>query len=249
MALLETIAHISQDSLVWDWPSFSQRFIEGLGLSFNSHTTQIEAHDGIAAFFGDIQRSNCVIKDLCQDMWLYISLNYFTLPNKPKEVGSSTMPHKVNPIDFENAEGNIGIANAVLGHLSEKLTISRLQRDLSDSTAIRNVGVGIGHSLIACHSTSRGLEKIVPNPKQMAQELDQNWQVLAEAIVSAMKAHGTVDAYEQLKKTTRGKGSMSASIIHAAILSAALPKEVEKRLLDMRPADYIGLASELARRF
>ena len=198
-------AHISGFPSV-DWPGFSQRFIESLGLSFNSHTTQIEAHDGIAEFFGDIQRSNCVIKDLCQDMWLYISLNYFTLPSKPKEVGSSTMPHKVNPIDFENAEGNIGIANAVLGHLSEKLTISRLQRDLSDSTAIRNVGVGIGHSLIACHSTSRGLEKIVPNPKQMAQELDHNWQVLAEAIVSAMKAHGTVDAYEQLKKNNARKG-------------------------------------------
>ena len=231
----------------FDWPRFALRFVESLGLEFNSHTTQIEPHDGLAEQFDAIARANTVLLDLDRDLWGYISLGYFRQKPREGEVGSSTMPHKVNPIDFENSEGNLGVANALLRHLSEKLPVSRWQRDLSDSTVLRNVGVALGHSLLAYDSCLKGLAKLEADPARMRADLDANWDVLAEAVQTVMRRYGIADAYDQLKGLTRGKG-IDREALHAFIRGLSIPQPEKKRLLELTPADYIGKAAELARK-
>ncbi|MFZ9347032.1 MAG: adenylosuccinate lyase [Burkholderiaceae bacterium] len=229
-----------------DWPGFSRRVVEGLGLEFSSHTIQIEPHDWMAAYFDALARFNTILVDLSRDLWGYISLGYFRQRLKEGEVGSSTMPHKVNPIDFENAEGNLGIANALLRHLSDKLPVSRWQRDLTDSTVLRNLGVALGHSLLAYDSALKGLGKLEINPARLAQDLDQAWEVLAEPIQTVMRRYGLPQPYEQLKALTRGQGMTEASM-RQFIGSLELPKADKERLLALTPASYIGLAERLAR--
>ena len=229
-----------------DWPGFSRRVVEGLGLEFSSHTIQIEPHDWMAAYFDALARFNTILVDLSRDLWGYISLGYFRQRLKEGEVGSSTMPHKVNPIDFENAEGNLGVANALLRHLSDKLPVSRWQRDLTDSTVLRNLGVALGHSLLAYDSALKGLGKLEIDPARLAQDLDQAWEVLAEPIQTVMRRYGLPQPYERLKALTRGQGMTEASM-RQFISSLELPEADKERLLTLTPASYIGLAERLAR--
>ncbi len=231
-----------------DWEKFARRFVEGLGLEFNPYTIQIEPHDAIAELFDAYARANTVLLDFDRDAWGYISLGYFTQKTRAGEIGSSTMPHKVNPIDFENSEGNLGIANALLRHMSDKLPVSRWQRDLTDSTVLRNMGVALGHTLLAWDSCLKGLAKLEANRAQLAADLDSNWDVLAEPIQTVMRRYGVPGAYEQLKDLTRGKGGITRSSLHAFIKTLAIPKAERKRLLALTPATYIGKAAELAKK-
>ena len=232
----------------FDWPAFSKQFVEALGLTFNPYTTQIEPHDYMAELFDALARANTILIDLNRDIWGYISLGYFRQITKKGEIGSSTMPHKVNPIDFENSEGNLGLANALLRHMAEKLPISRWQRDLTDSTVLRNMGVGFGYCLLAYVSLSRGLDKLEVNQAKIASHLDASWDVLAEPIQTVMRKFGIDDAYEQLKELTRGKGGIGQDSLHGFIAQLSIPDADKKRLLALTPANYIGLASELARK-
>ncbi len=231
----------------FDWERFARRFVESLGLEFNAYTIQIEPHDSMAEMFDAMARANTVLVDFDRDIWGYISLGYFKQRPKEGEIGSSTMPHKVNPIDFENSEGNLGLANAVLRHLSEKLPISRWQRDLTDSTVLRNVGVALGHSLLAYASCMKGLDKLEANPARMNEDLEANWEVLAEPIQTVMRRYGIADAYEQLKELTRGKGITRAALT-VFVRGLSIPEDAKQRLLKLTPALYTGKAAELARR-
>jgi adenylosuccinate lyase len=230
-----------------DWQKLARTFVEGLGLEFNPYTTQIEPHDAIAELFDAYARANTILLDLDRDVWGYISLGYFKQKTKAGEVGSSTMPHKVNPIDFENSEGNLGIANALLRHMSDKLPVSRWQRDLTDSTVLRNMGVALGHTLLAYDSCLKGLGKLEANRVLLAAELDAKWEVLAEPIQTAMRRYGVSGAYEQLKNLTRGKDGITRDSLHAFIKTLAIPETEKKRLLELTPATYIGKAAELAK--
>jgi len=229
-----------------DWPALAQRFVTSLGLTFNPYTTQIEPHDCIAEICDVQRRINTIVIDLCRDIWGYISLGYFKQSVKAGAVGSSTMPHKVNPIDFENAEGNLGIANALLTHFAEKLPISRFQRDLTDSTVLRALGTAFGHSLVALDALQRGLGKLNANPERIAADLDAAWEVLAEPVQTVMRRYGLPEPYEQLKALTRGQG-MTEATMRAFINGLDLPADAKQRLLALTPATYTGLASELAR--
>jgi adenylosuccinate lyase len=229
-----------------DWRDISERFVRALGLAPTTHTTQIEPHDWIAEFCQTLSRYNTVMIDLCRDLWGYIGLGYFRQRMVANEVGSSTMPHKVNPIDFENAEGNLGVANALLDFLAGKLPISRWQRDLTDSTVLRNVSVALGHSLIAIDSCQRGLERLEADADRIGADLEGNWEVLAEAIQTVMRRHGIGNAYEQLKALTRGR-RMSRSTLQEFIAELAIPAADKARLQALCPADYVGLAATLAR--
>ncbi len=229
-----------------DWPALAQRFVESLGLDFNAHTTQIEPHDGIAELCDAQRRVNTILVDLCRDVWGYISLGYFKQAVKAGEVGSSTMPHKVNPIDFENAEGNFGLANALLAHFSEKLPISRWQRDLTDSTVLRALGTAFGHTLVALDALLRGLGKLSANEARLAEDLDAAWEVLAEPVQTVMRRHGLPNPYEQLKALTRGQG-ITAESMRGFIEGLDLPADAKARLLALTPAAYTGLAERLAR--
>jgi adenylosuccinate lyase len=230
-----------------DWPQFSARFVESLGVQPNSHTTQIEPHDWIAEYCHALMRVNTVLLDLARDMWTYISLGYFRQRPVAGEVGSSTMPHKVNPIDFENSEGNLGLANALLAYFADKLPISRLQRDLSDSTVLRNLGVAIGHAALAYQSLTAGLQKIDLDEARLAQDLDRAWEVLGEAVQTVMRAHGIPDAYDRLMSFTRGR-PIDEAAMRAFIGSLDLPAAEKQRLLELAPRTYLGLAPALARR-
>jgi len=239
-------AHVAAAPAV-DWPALAGRFVASLGLAYNPLTTQIEPHDAMAEAFDAFARLNTILVDLDRDVWGYISLGYFRQKVKAGEVGSSTMPHKVNPIDFENSEGNLGLANALLGHLSEKLPISRWQRDLTDSTVLRNVGVALGYSLLGYESCLRGLAKLEANPARIAADLEGNWDVLAEAVQTVMRAHRIEGSYEKLKELTRGKGGISRDDLQAFVKGLAIPEEARARLLALTPALYTGLAARLAR--
>ncbi len=228
-----------------DWPALSRTFIESLGLTWNEHTTQIEPHDWIAEYCDALARINTILLDSCRDIWGYISIGYFKQKKIDSEVGSSTMPHKVNPIDFENAEGNFGIANALLRHFAEKLPVSRWQRDLTDSTVLRNLGVAIGHSMLGYRSLLAGLDKLQPNAERMQADLDANWEVLGEAVQTVMRRYGHSDAYEQMKELTRG-AKIDAGELRAFIQSLDIPDDAKSRLLDLEPAHYVGLAETLA---
>jgi adenylosuccinate lyase len=232
----------------FDWQKFSQQVIEQrLGLSFNPYTIQIEPHDYMAELFDAIARTNTILIDLNRDIWGYISLGYFKQRTKEGEIGSSTMPHKVNPIDFENSEGNLGMANAVLKHMAEKLPLSRWQRDLTDSTVLRNIGVGLGYTLLSYDSCLRGLNKLEVNPERMAADLDATWEVLAEPVQTVMRRYGIENPYEQLKELTRGKG-ISKEALREFITGLAIPQQAKDHLLAMTPANYIGHAAQLARK-
>jgi adenylosuccinate lyase len=239
-------AHVAAYPAV-DWEGFSRRFVEELGLEFNAYTTQIEPHDWLAELLDAYARANSVLLGLDRDIWGYISLGYFKQRVKKGEVGSSTMPHKVNPIDFENSEGNVGVANALLRHLADKLPVSRWQRDLSDSTAQRNVGNALGHTLLAYAACKRGLGKLEVDPARLAADLDANWEVLSEAVQQVMRRHGVADAYEKLKEISRGK-RLDREQLAAFVKALAIPAEAKERLLALTPGDYTGLASELAKR-
>jgi adenylosuccinate lyase len=251
-------AHLSACPEV-DWEAFSRHVIEapastdpdaariGLGLKFQAYSIQIEPHDYIAELFDAVARANTILIDAARDIWGYISLGYFKQALKEGEIGSSTMPHKVNPIDFENAEGNLGLANALLRHLSEKLPISRWQRDLTDSTVLRNMGVALGYALLAYQSLGVGLDKLELNAQALADDLDAAWEVLAEPIQTVMRRYGVSGAYEQLKAVTRGK-SVQAEDLRALIQGLDIPAEARQRLLDLSPAAYTGLAEALAQR-
>ena len=230
-----------------DWPALSRAFIESLGLTWNEYTTQIEPHDWIAEYCDALARINTILLDTCRDIWSYISIGYFKQKKIDSEVGSSTMPHKVNPIDFENAEGNFGIANALLRHFSEKLPVSRWQRDLTDSTVLRNLGVAIGHSMLGYHSLLAGLDKLQPNAERMQADLDANREVLGEAIQTVMRRYGHSDAYEQMKNLTRG-AKIGSDELREFIQSLDIPAEAKSALLNLEPADYVGLAESLARK-
>jgi adenylosuccinate lyase len=231
----------------FDWEKFARTFVERLGLEFNRYTIQIEPHDGVAEIFDAYARINTVLVDLNRDLWGYISLGYFKQKLKAGEIGSSTMPHKVNPIDFENSEGNLGLANALLRHMSDKLPISRWQRDLTDSTVLRNMGVALGHALLAYDSCLKGLNKLEAEPARLAQDLDENWEVLAEPIQTVMRRYGVTGAYEQLKDLTRGKGGMTRESLHRFIEQLdGIPDAEKQRLLALTPSTYIGIAAKLA---
>ena len=230
----------------FDWPAFSKEVIEQrLGLSFNPYTIQIEPHDYMAELFDAIARTNTILLDLNRDIWTYVSLGYFKQKLKAGEIGSSTMPHKVNPIDFENSEGNLGLANAVLRHMAEKLPVSRMQRDLTDSTVLRNIGVGFGYALLAYDSCLRGLNKLEVNAARLEQDLDANWEVLAEPVQTVMRRYGIENPYEQLKELTRGKG-ITREALQVFIGKLAIPQDAKDQLLLMTPANYTGLAAQLA---
>ena len=231
-----------------DWEKIARGLVERLGLEFNPYTTQIEPHDSLAELFDAFARANTILIDLDRDIWGYVSLGYFRQKAKPDEVGSSTMPHKVNPIDFENSEGNLGVANALLRHLAEKLPISRWQRDLTDSTVLRNMGVALGHTLLAYDSCLRGIDKLDADRARIAADLDLSWEVLAEPIQTVMRRHGITDAYEKLKTLTRGRESITRESLHAFIRGLAIPDADKQRLLALTPATYIGKAAELAKR-
>ena len=231
-----------------DWEKIARGMVERLGLEFNPYTTQIEPHDTVAELFDAFARANTILIDFDRDVWGYISLGYFRQKAKQGEVGSSTMPHKVNPIDFENSEGNLGVANALLRHMSEKLPVSRWQRDLTDSTVLRNMGVALGHALLGYDSCFRGLNQLDADRGRMAADLDTNWEVLAEPIQTVMRRHGISDAYEKLKELTRGKEGITRNTLHAFIMGLAIPEADKQRLLALTPATYIGKAAELARR-
>ena len=232
----------------FDWEGFAQRFVESLGLVYNPYTIQIEPHDYMAELYDALARINTVLVDLDRDVWGYISMGYFKQKVKEGEVGSSTMPHKVNPIDFENSEGNLGLANAVLRHLAEKLPISRWQRDLTDSTVLRNMGVAFGYTLLGYDSCLKGLGKLEANESALAHDLDHNWEVLAEPIQTVMRRYGIQNPYEQLKALTRGKEGITRASLHAFIEELRIPAEAKKLLLEMTPASYTGKAAELAKR-
>ncbi len=229
-----------------DWPAFAERFVGGLGLEWNSYTTQIEPHDYIAELFHATARCNTVLLDFARDIWSYIALGYFKQKTVAGEVGSSTMPHKVNPIDFENAEGNFGVANALFEHLAMKLPVSRWQRDLTDSTVLRNLGVGVGHSVIAYHSLLRGIAKLEANPSRLQEDLDATWEVLAEAIQTVMRRYGIEQPYEKLKELTRGKG-IGPESLQQFIAGLDLPEAVKRELSELSPGAYIGNAMAQAR--
>ncbi|MBV5295890.1 MAG: adenylosuccinate lyase [Curvibacter lanceolatus] len=236
----------------FDWEAFSKKVIEspeplGLGLTFQPYSIQIEPHDYMAEFFDAVARANTILIDWSRDVWGYVSLGYFKQRLKAGEIGSSTMPHKVNPIDFENAEGNLGLANAVLRHLSEKLPVSRWQRDLTDSTVLRNIGVALGYAALAYNSLMVGLNKLELNEEALAADLDASWEVLAEPIQTVMRRFGVQGAYEKLKEVTRGK-TVTAEALHGLIRSLEIPQAEKDRLLAMTPGSYVGKAAELARR-
>jgi adenylosuccinate lyase len=230
-----------------DWEAFARSVVESLGLTFNEHTIQIEPHDYMAELFDAIARANVVLLDLDRDLWGYIALGYFKQKLKEGEIGSSTMPHKVNPIDFENSEGNLGVANALLRHFAEKLPVSRWQRDLSDSTVLRNLGVAFGHCLVAYRACERGLDKLQVNPAALAADLDDAWEVLAEPVQTVMRRFGVPEPYERLKELTRGK-HITRDDLHVFVMSLPIPDAEKKVLLALTPATYLGKAAELARR-
>ena len=232
-----------------DWEGHCRRFVEeDLGLTFNPYTIQIEPHDYMAEFFQAVSRINTILIDFNRDVWGYISLGYFKQKVKAGEVGSSTMPHKVNPIDFENSEGNLGMANAVLAFLSEKLPISRWQRDLTDSTVLRNMGVGIGYAVLGLAAHLRGLNKLEANPTALAADLDATWELLAEPIQTVMRRYGVANPYEKLKDLTRGKGGITPEVLASFIRDLDIPDGAKQQLLDLTPASYVGKAENLARR-
>jgi len=251
-------AHLSAWPEV-DWEALSRRVVEspervdaaagpvGLGLTFQAYSIQIENHDYMAELYDAVARANTILIDWARDVWGYVSLGYFKQRLKDGEIGSSTMPHKVNPIDFENAEGNLGLANALLRHLSEKLPISRWQRDLTDSTVLRNMGVALGYTVLAYQSMGIGLNKLELNQEALADDLDNAWEVLAEPIQTVMRRYGVQGAYEKLKEVTRGK-TVTAQALHGLIRSLAIPEAEKTRLLAMTPASYVGMAASLARR-
>jgi adenylosuccinate lyase len=239
-------AHVAAAPQV-DWPGLARRVVESLGIEYNPLTIQIEPHDALAEAFDAASRLNTILVDLDRDAWGYISLGYFRQKVKAGEIGSSTMPHKVNPIDFENSEGNLGLANALLRHLSEKLPVSRWQRDLTDSTVLRNMGAAFGYCLIGYDACLRGLAKLEANPARIAADLENNWDVLAEAVQTVMRAHRVPGSYEKLKELTRGKGGITREDLHAFIATLPLPPEARQRLLALTPSGYIGLAARLAR--
>ena len=230
-----------------DWEQFAREVVESLGLVFNPYTTQIEPHDCISELFDAYSRTNTILLDLDRDIWGYICLGYFRQRVKAGEVGSSTMPHKVNPIDFENSEGNLGVANALLRHMADKLPVSRWQRDLTDSTVLRNMGVALGHTLLAWDSLMRGLSKLEADHRRIAEDLDSTWEVLAEPIQTVMRRHGIADPYEQLKALTRGRTGIDKETLHTFIGGLSIPEEAKQRLLALTPAGYIGAAVRLAR--
>ena len=232
----------------FDWEQFAERFVRSLGLTYNPMTIQIEPHDYMAELYDSFARINTILIDLNRDIWGYISVGYFKQKVKAGEIGSSTMPHKVNPIDFENSEGNLGLANALLRHMAEKLPISRWQRDLTDSTVLRNMGVAFGYTLLAYDACLRGLNKLEINPEKLAQDLDASWEVLAEPIQTVMRRYGIANPYEQLKELTRGKGGINQASLHAFIEDLAIPAQAKQDLLTMTPASYIGKAVALAKR-
>ena len=229
-----------------DWEALARGVIEGFGLSQNRLTIQIEPHDGMAELFDAIQRWNTILLDFDRDVWTYVSMGYFKQKTVKGEIGSSTMPHKVNPIDFENSEGNLGLANAVFGFLARKLPVSRMQRDLTDSTVLRNMGVAFAYSLVAVKSTQKGLGKLQINDERLADDLDHNWEVLAEPIQTVMRKVGMANPYERLKELTRGR-RVTAEIMKDFIGTLELPEADKKRLMEMTPASYVGMAEKLAR--
>ncbi len=229
----------------FDWESFAKKFVENLGLTYNPMTIQIEPHDYMAELYDCLSRINTILIDLNRDIWGYISVGYFKQKVKAGEIGSSTMPHKVNPIDFENSEGNLGLANSVLRHMAEKLPISRWQRDLTDSTVLRNMGVAFGYTLLGYDSCLRGLNKLEANFEKLAEDLDNSWEVLAEPIQTVMRRYGIENPYEQLKELTRGKGGINKASLHAFIQTLDIPADAKKSLLEMTPASYIGKAPKL----
>ena len=237
-------AHLSAYPDV-DWEKLSDKVIKSLGLRQNRLTTQIESHDGIAELFDAICRWNSVLLDFDRDVWMYVSMGYFKQKTVKGEIGSSTMPHKVNPIDFENSEGNLGLANAVMGFMARKLAISRMQRDLTDSTTLRNMGVGFGYTLIAIRSTQKGLGKLELNEERLSEDLDRNWEVLAEPIQTVMRKVGMANPYERLKELTRGR-RVTAETMKEFVGGLELPEADKKRLLEMTPATYVGMAEKLA---
>ena len=229
-----------------DWPHFAQQFVESLGLTWNPWTTQIEPHDWMAESFHTMVRYHTVLIDLCRDIWSYISIGYFSQKTIAGEIGSSTMPHKVNPIDFENAEGNLGVANALFAHLAEKLPVSRWQRDLTDSTVLRTIGTAAGHGMIAYASLLKGLSKLRLNTTRLADDLDSSWEVLAEPIQTVMRLYGIENPYEQLKTLTRGK-AINAEIMVEFVQTLDIPDNAKQRLLELTPAGYTGNAADMAR--
>ena len=232
----------------FDWERFAKKFVESLGLTYNPMTIQIEPHDYMAELYDTLARINTILIDINRDIWGYISVGYFKQKVKAGEIGSSTMPHKVNPIDFENSEGNLGLANAVLRHMAEKLPISRWQRDLTDSTVLRNMGVAFGYTLLGYDSCLRGLNKLEVNPARLAEDLDNSWEVLAEPIQTVMRRYGIENPYEQLKELTRGKGGINKASLHTFISGLNIPDDAKQYLLALSPATYIGKATELVNR-
>jgi len=232
----------------FDWENFAKKFVESLGLTYNPMTIQIEPHDYMAELYDVLARINTILIDINRDIWGYISVGYFKQKVKAGEIGSSTMPHKVNPIDFENSEGNLGLANAVLRHLAEKLPISRWQRDLTDSTVLRNMGVAFGYTLLGYDSCLRGLNKLEVNPARLAEDLNNSWEVLAEPIQTVMRRYGIENPYEQLKELTRGKGGINQTSLHAFIKELKIPDNAKQYLLELTPASYVGKATELVDR-
>ena len=240
-------AHLSAYP-TFDWESFAKNFVESLGLIYNPMTIQIEPHDYMAELYDTLARINTILIDLNRDIWGYISVGYFKQKVKAGEIGSSTMPHKVNPIDFENSEGNLGLANAVLRHMAEKLPISRWQRDLTDSTVLRNMGVAFGYTLLGYDSCLRGLNKLEINTAKLAEDLDNSWEVLAEPIQTVMRRYGIENPYEQLKELTRGKGGINKASLHTFISGLKIPADAKQLLLEMTPVSYIGKATELSKK-
>jgi adenylosuccinate lyase len=236
-------AHIVAYPLV-DWPSLTSDFVQNLGLTHNAFTTQIEPHDYVAEWFHTLSRFNQILLDFDRDVWSYISIQYFKQRKVEGETSSSTMPHKVNPIDFENSEGNLGIANALLGHMADKLQVSRWQRDLSDSTVLRNIGSAFGHCLVAYHATLKGLSRLEVNPEAIERDLDGSWEVLSEAVQTVMRKYGLPEPYEQLKKLTRGE-QMDEVLFKAVLAQLDIPAVAKRELAALTPATYVGLAREL----
>ena len=230
-----------------DWPALSERFVSGLGIEWNPYTTQIEPHDYLAEYFDAISRLNQILVDFSRDIWSYISLGYFKQRMIEGEVGSSTMPHKVNPIDFENAEGNFGLANALLNHLAQKLPVSRWQRDLTDSTVLRNMGVALGYSQLALASLSRGIGKLEVAPDPIADDLEAAWEVLGEAVQTVMRRYGVPEPYEKLKALTRGQ-RLEAGTLKSFILALEIPDDAKERLMSLTPNTYLGYAAALAKK-
>ncbi|MDH5729621.1 MAG: adenylosuccinate lyase, partial [Gammaproteobacteria bacterium] len=239
-------AHLSAYPEI-DWEQFAKSFVESLGLSWNPYTIQIEPHDYIAEYFHSLERFNNIVLDFDRDVWSYISIGYFKQKTVKGEIGSSTMPHKVNPIDFENSEGNLGIANALLAHLAAKLPISRWQRDLTDSTVLRNLGVGVAHSVIAFEATLKGISKLEADAGKLAQDLDQNWEVLAEPIQTVMRRYAIENPYEKLKDLTRGQ-RVDGAAMQAFVNTLDLPEQAKQQLLKLTPGSYTGNAAEQAKK-